>query len=417
MALLVWLLQPAVAAVTAVYLAAVLFRLIMVYCGSIAPPRSGTLAGPDERPDEQLPLYTVLVPLVSPDLTEGQSSRLIAELSAVDYPASRTEVLLLVGDDGERPPAELPSHIEVVSVGGATKTQAYAMGLAKAHGEFCVGYEPGQHPDPGQLRAASRAFADLPSWVVCLRPELSCANPDASWLTHCAAGELAVNSVLLPRGLDRFRLVLAARGASCHFRTDALRQLAAWDEADELADADLGVRIARRGWAVRMLSSVTAVEAEERLGPWLSQRAAELRHSYRSWLAHGRAPYRLWRDLGPVRAATLQFSTALSACTALANPLPWLLVIAWLVAGSGSLDAVFPPGELSVVVTAMLLGNLCTAYSLMIGCMEQGRFPAIRTLFLAPGYWALLSLAAYRALLPAGRRVSAGVPVPSIAAS
>jgi glycosyltransferase XagB len=417
MAQLVWLLEPAAAGITAVYLAAVLFRLIMVYCGSTAPPRAGIAAGPDDRPDEQLPLYTVLVPMVSQDLTAGQSGRLIAELSVVDYPPSRTEVLLLVGDDGERPPAELPAHIEVVSVGGASTAEAYATGLAKAHGEFCVGYEPGQHPDPGQLRAASRAFAGLPSWVVCLRPELSCRNPCASWLTHCAAGELAVNSVLLPRGLDRFRLVLSARGASLHFRTDALRQLGAWHEVGELADADLGPRIARRGWAVRMLASVTAVEAEERLGPWLSQRAAELRGSYRGWLAHGRAPHRLLRDLGPVRAATLQFSMAPSAWAALANPLPWLLVIAWLVAGPGSLDAVFPPGELSVMVTAMLLGNLCTAYSLMIGCMEHGMHPAIRTLLLAPGYWALLSLAAYRALLPAGRQVPAGVAVPSIAAS
>jgi hypothetical protein len=80
---------------------------------------------------------------------------------------------------------------------------------------------------------------------------------------------------------------------------------------------------------------------------------------------------------------------------------------------------VFPAPELYLVVAAMLLGNVLTAYSLMIGCMEQGMFPAVRTMFLAPVYWALSSVAAYRALLPASRQTEspAAAPVPSIAAS
>jgi hypothetical protein len=36
----------------------------------------------------------------------------------------------------------------------------------------------------------------------------------------------------------------------------------------------------------------------------------------------------------------------------------------------------------------------------MAGCMEQGLFRAVRTMLLAPAYWALASVAAYRALLP-----------------
>ena len=66
----------------------------------------------------------------------------------------------------------------------------------------------------------------------------------------------------------------------------------------------------------------------------------------------------------------------------------------------------------------MLLGNVLTAYSLMIGCMEQGMFRAVRTMFLAPVYWALSSVAAYRALLRVGRKqATAAAALPSIAAS
>jgi hypothetical protein len=47
----------------------------------------------------------------------------------------------------------------------------------------------------------------------------------------------------------------------------------------------------------------------------------------------------------------------------------------------------------------MLVGNLLMVYSLMVGCMEHGLFRAVRTMLLVPAYWALMSVAAYRALL------------------
>ena len=84
----------------------------------------------------------------------------------------------------------------------------------------------------------------------------------------------------------------------------------------------------------------------------------------------------------------------------------------------GPVAGVFPLPELYVVVAAMLLGNVLTAYSLMIGCMEQGMFPAVRTMFLAPAYWALTQ---HRRLPGAAARCPQTTPaaaiVPSIAAS
>ncbi len=183
-------------------------------------------------------------------------------------------------------------------------------------------------------------------------------------------------------------------------------------------DANLGTRIARRGWDVRLLASVTTEEADGRLGPWLDYRAASFRDGYRNWQSQARSSYRLWRNLGPARFTALQLTSALGVCTALANPLFWLLTVAWLVGGSGGpVAGVFPLPELYAVVAAMLLGNVLNAYSLMIGCMEQGMFPAVRTMLLAPAYWALTSIAAYRALLPRSPITLTPAIVPSIAAS
>jgi hypothetical protein len=70
-----------------------------------------------------------------------------------------------------------------------------------------------------------------------------------------------------------------------------------------------------------------------------------------------------------------------------------------------------------MVLAVLLLGNLITSYSLMVGCMEQGLFAAVRTMLLGPAYWALTSLAAYRAVFSARRPVPARQGVPSVAAS
>jgi glycosyltransferase XagB len=415
-----WWAAAAVAVVTAVYLAAIVFKLLMVLYGSVRTTRLG--AG-ETLPDEELPVYTVLVPLAGTSQPAGTQrsadpvADLVADMSALDYPAGRLQVLLLAADGAEYATAALPAHFEIVDVGSPSRAEACAVGLARARGELCVVYEPGQRPDRGQLRAAATSFSRLPAWVVCVRPEIRCQNPHENWLTQYAAADSAVGSVLFVRGLDRFRLPVPAGAFSCHYRTDALRGLGAWQDGDLAEGADIGMRIARRGWTVRVLASVTGEEAEGRLGHWLRRRAASIRDDYRSWLAQPRWTYRLWRDLGPLRFTAFQLTTVLFTFTALVNPLLWLLTVLWLAGGFGPVTGALPLPELYAVIAAMLLGNLLTAYSLMIGCMEDGLFAAVRTMLLAPVYVGLTSVAAYRALLPLDRPEPARAVVPSVAAS
>lgn len=415
-----WWAAAVVAAATAVYLAAVVFTLLMVFYGSAEMTRLGA----DETlPDEELPVYTVLVPLAGTSQRSGTwrsanpVADLMADMSVMDYPADRLQVVLLAADGAEYATAERPAHFEIVAVGSTSPVVACAVGLARARGELCVVYEPGQRPERGQLRAAASSFSKLPAWVVGVRPETRTQNPHANWLTEYVAAESAVRSVLLVRGLDKLKLPVPVGGFSCHYRTDALRRLGAWQDGDFAEGADIGVRIARRGWTVRVLASVTGEEAEGRLGHWLRQRAASMRDDYRSWLAQTRSAYRLGRDLGPLRFAAFQLTTALFTFTALVNPLLLLLTLLWLAGGSRPVVGMFPPAELYAVIAVMLLGNLLTAYSLMIGCMERGLFAGVRMMLLAPVYVALTSVAAYRALLPVNRPEPTRAAVPSAVAS
>jgi cellulose synthase/poly-beta-1,6-N-acetylglucosamine synthase-like glycosyltransferase len=408
------------AVITAAYLAAITARLLIVFTGAAAAPvpaAAGLIPSQQARnpADRELPAYTVLVPLDRPE----PPGDLIDALSALDYPTTRLQVLLLAAGDarGIRDGVPGPDHFDVVETGEASAAGKLAAGLALARGELCVSYQPGQVPDPGQLRAAAAAFSQLPAWVVCLRPESRPAGPHSGWLAQCAAAEATVTGALLPRGLSKCRLPVPADGPSSHFRTDALRHLVTGDDAWPGGPyPSISTRIARRGWSTRMLASATSELGDSRPGPWIQRRAAATRMGYLAFSAAVRRPLRLLRDASPAHLTAIQLTTAAATFTALANPVFWVLAVAWLAFG-GQVAAVVPVPVASAAVAAMVIGNVVTAYSLMAGCMEQRLLHAVRTMLLAPAYWALASVAAYRALLPGPRQPqpahSAATPVPA----
>jgi cellulose synthase/poly-beta-1,6-N-acetylglucosamine synthase-like glycosyltransferase len=392
-----WWAEAAVAVLTVSYLAVVAFGFV----GVLAAP--GLRPHPADRPavpDHELPVYTVLVPLYR----AGAILRTLAgRLASLEYPADRLQVLLLAETEDDQTRAALsrmaldPRFQIVLVPPGLPRGRAAACqeGLRHARGEFCVVYDPADRPEPGQLRAAVAAFRTLPAWVVCVQAELRRPDPDTSWLTQFSAAELAVNFSLFLGGLA---LAVPLGSTSNHFRAEALRRLGGWDAHNATPGLDLGVRIPRRGWDVRMLSSVTDAEAPARLRPWLRQRTGWITGCCQTWLVHMRSPYRLWRDLGTRRFLGLQLTLALPVYTALVTPLLWALILVYLVSGAGPRAALFPVPLLTLAVSAAALGSLLTAYALMIGCMQQGLLRAVRTMLLAPAYGALMSAAAYRAL-------------------
>ncbi|MBV9381272.1 MAG: glycosyltransferase, partial [Streptosporangiaceae bacterium] len=220
-----------------------------------------------------------------------------------------------------------------------------------------------------------------------------------NWLTRCFAAEYALNFSLVLRGLDRFRLPIPLGGTSNHFRTEALREIGAWDPFNVTEDADLGMRIARRGWGVRMMVSVTEEEANSRVGNWVRQRSRWIKGYFQTYLVHMRSPLRLWRELGARQFFAFQLTLGFSGLTGLLNPIFWALTCLYLVTGPAHISALFPSAVLYLGVFSMLTGNLLMVYSMMAGCMDRGLYPAVRSMALIPVYWALMSVASYKALL------------------
>ncbi len=140
-------------------------------------------------PDEMLPIYSVLVPLYDEAEVVGD---LVAALAALDYPAEKLDILILVEASDTttrvRLNAEpLPPHVQVLVVPGGkpqTKPRALNFALQYARGDFIVVYDAEDVPEPDQLRRAFNVLRGRPEQIGCVQARLNIHNMRESWLTR-----------------------------------------------------------------------------------------------------------------------------------------------------------------------------------------------------------------------------------------
>jgi len=364
-----------------------------------APPET---TAPDSA---LLPPYTVLVPLydeadVIPDL--------LAALTAIDYPPDKLEVMLILESLDHTTRAAvaataLPAHVKVVVVpDGAPRTKPRALNYAlrRATGQLVVVYDAEDVPEPDQLRRAARAFAGNPG-LGCVQARLNVLNDREGWLTRQFAIEYTVLFDCLLPTLERLGLPVPLGGTSNHFSRAVLEEVGAWDPFNVTEDADLGIRLARMGWTVRVLSSTTWEEAPPSFHIWLKQRTRWLKGWMQTYLVHMRDPARTARDLGATRFFGLQVLMGGLILSTLVHP--WFYVVAVAEIAYGPLLAP-EHSTLSDVVTIVGLVNLVLGYvsGVTLGCVAvagRERHGLAAWALLMPAYWLLISLAAYRALL------------------
>lgn len=77
--------------------------------------------------------------------------------------------------------------------------------------------------------------------------------------------------------LERLQLPVPLGGTSNHFRREVLEGVGGWDPYNVTEDADLGIRLARRGWHVGVLRSTTWEEAPPTFRVWKGQRTRWLK--------------------------------------------------------------------------------------------------------------------------------------------
>ncbi len=184
-----------------------------------------------------------------------------------------------------------------------------------------------------------------------------------------------------------------------HFRVSTLRRVGGWDAANVTEDADLGLRLARFGYATHTIPSVTWEEAPTTLKPWIKQRTRWMKGFMVTTAVHSRRPLALLADLGPMKFLGVQLTIAGVAATALAYP-----VLAAMFLYTGLTGSLLAPSENSLELA--LLGfhvvNMIIGFSagLATGWMGVDRRCPQRlwtTLLSLPLYWFLVGCAAWRA--------------------
>lgn len=289
-------------------------------------------APPLDRAD--LPTISLLVALYG----EAEiAPRLIRRLSALDYPRDRVDVVVLLeaSDTPTRTAiaaVDLPHWMRVIAVPDGrirTKPRALNFGLDFTRGSIIGIYDAEDAPAPDQLLKVAATFANAPPRLGCLQGVLDFYNPATNWIARCFTMEYAAWFRLFLPGLVRLGLPVPLGGTTLFLRRDAVLEVGAWDAHNVTEDADLGLRLARRGWQTGMLPSVTMEEANCRPLPWIKQRSRWTKGYLMTWLVHMRAPAALLRDLGPRRFMAVQALILGSLMQGIATPVLWSL---WLVA-------------------------------------------------------------------------------------
>ena len=393
-----------VGAITVIYFAIVCFKSFLTARSLTSGLITVTAEEVASLKDEDLPLYSILVPLYK---EKEVLESLVRNLSRLDYPKDKLQILLLMEADDEETietarSLNLPSYFEPVVIKPSyprTKPKALNIGLSRVRGEYCVIYDAEDRPETDQLKKAIVAFRKVKKGVVCIQAKLEYWNPDTNLLTKFFAAEYATYFNLVLPGLGKLGMPVPLGGTSNHFLTWALQKLGGWDSYNVTEDIDLGMRIARQGWRVEIMDSVTWEEANCHLWNWLRQRSRWIKGHMQTYFVHMRSPRRLLKDLGIVNFLSFQFIIGGTPLTMLFNPVFWILTIVYAVTRSGFIETLYPPPVYAMGVVSMVLGNFIFIYYVLTGCMIRELYGNVKWMLLTPLYWVLMSVGTWKALL------------------
>lgn len=346
------------------------------------------------------PRYTIFCPLykeadVLPQFVEA--------MQEIDYPEEKLEIMLLLeADDTETIQAardmNLPASFQIVVVPHGmpkTKPKACNYGLIQATGEYAVIYDAEDIPDPQQLKKAVIAFSLSDDKIGCIQAKLNYYNSDQNILTRLFTLEYSLWFNLVLTGLQSIRALIPLGGTSNHFRVRDLREFEGWDPFNVTEDADLGIRLAKRGMRTAILDSFTLEEANSEYRNWIKQRSRWIKGYMQTYLVHMRSPRKLTQHR-KIHLLTLQMVVGGKIFSMLVNPLLWLTTLTYLLvpAAREFVESLYLTPIMYLGVISLVVGNFLYMYYYMLGAMKQGRPELIIYALLIPFYWLMMSVAA-----------------------
>lgn len=366
----------------------------------------------DQGFDQELPIYTVLVPVYQEANVIGQ---ILHNFERLDYPADKLDILVLLeADDAETiaaaRAADPPAHIKLMIVPAGeprTKPRACNYGLLFARGEYVVIYDAEDRPDRDQLRKVLLSFRhdaevqhrrSAERSLACVQASLNYYNADYNVLTRLFAIEYSHWFDAMLPGMDTANTPIPLGGTSNHFRRSALVEAGGWDPYNVTEDADLGLRLAASGYRVDVVKSTTWEEATAKVGPWIRQRTRWIKGYILTAAVNLRHPADWMRRNGPRATVTMLGLIIGTPLAFLLYPLALGFTLgAWLL---GPVFQIWLPQWLIIFGTVNMIGmNLLMVISSGLAAWQRYNWRIAAFSVFLPIYWLLHSIAAWRAAL------------------
>jgi glycosyltransferase involved in cell wall biosynthesis/O-antigen/teichoic acid export membrane protein len=177
-----------------------------------------------------------------------------------------------------------------------------------------------------------------------------------------------------------------------------LKKLQGWDPFNVTEDADLGIRLFRRGYKTAIIDSTTLEEANSRVKNWIRQRSRWIKGYMQTYLVHTRQASFAQH---PIHALYFHLTIGGKIAFILINPILWLATISYFTLNAyvgETIEYLFPGFVFYMAGISLVFGNFLFVYYYMIGAIEKRQWALVKYIFLVPLYWILISIAGYMAL-------------------
>lgn len=391
----------AIATVITLYVIDLLFSIFLVYRSFVNDPEI-TISEKSLQEEKEWPTYTIYCPLYNEAEVVPQFIRAIEDL---DYPKDKLQVLLLLEEDDKETirrilSYSLPHYFTVLIVPDSnpkTKPKALNYGLQYTTGEFAVIYDAEDIPEPDQLKKAVLAFEKSSKKTICIQAKLKFYNPNQNILTKLFAADYSLwFDVILP-GLQSIGAPIPLGGTSNHFRTRDLKTLQGWDPFNVAEDADLGMRLVKRGYRTAIVDSYTLEEANSDPKNWLMQRSRWIKGYMQTYLVHTRDLKEIFSNISLQNLFIFQLIFGGKIASMLLNPFMWAMTLSYFLFREQIglfIESLFPPVVLYAGVICLIFGNFLYAYYYMLGAAKQNHWENVFIALVMPFYWLGISAAA-----------------------
>lgn len=386
------------------YFVLMLFKLYVVSQAITFPLIDFTQKEIDSIQDDELPVYTILIPLYR---EEKVIQQILKAMTAIDYPKDKLDIIITL-EEYDHPTinaikrAQLPVYFKTLilpDVQPKTKPKALNVAFVETRGEFLVIYDAEIIPDPDQLKKAYLAFKRYPK-IGCFQTRLDHYNARQNYLTKLFNAEFSFYYDLFLPGLQKLNYPIPLSGHSVHFRRHIIENIGAWDPYNVAEDCDIGMRIHRMGYRTGIINSTSLEEATSGIGAWIMQRTRWMKGFIQTSIVHLRHPFRFKNEVGGWKNFFAFLITVPgSVVINILNLFFLILLILWFTTHSSMVQKLFPGFILYISVVSFVIGNIIFTYLNLLGSYKREQYSLVKYSLLSPLYWVLLAFATMRSAI------------------